>query len=75
MRVLMVLVLASSLITLGATALTSCGAATSLAVGWDYQDQDGDGIRNGIDADIDGDGYLNVDDPWPKDPQLPAPWW
>jgi hypothetical protein len=38
---------------------------TGLAVGWDYQDLDGDHIRNGIDTDVDGDGVLNTHDVWP----------
>ena len=46
----------------------ACGGTTGLAVGWDYQDMDGDGIRNGIDADVDGDGVANQHDIYPLNP-------
>lgn len=46
--------------------LASCGASSSWpGLGWDYQDMDGDGIRNGIDPDIDGDGWSNENDIYP----------
>lgn len=48
--------------------LQSCfGGSTGFEVGWDYQDMDEDGVRNGLDADIDGDGYLNEHDTYPHD--------
>ena len=48
----------------------SCGATHGMEVGWDWQDVDGDGIRNGIDIDVDGDGVINTQDVWPLNPAL-----
>jgi hypothetical protein len=67
MRKLLSALLTGLTIILMLTILGSCGGATGLAVGWDYQDMDGDGVRNGIDADIDGDGVPNYLDVWPHD--------
>ena len=67
MRSLLKVLLAGLALTFAIGLLGSCGGATGLAVGWDYQDMDGDGIRNGIDADIDGDGVPNHLDVWPHD--------
>ena len=50
-------------------AVTGCSPTeTGLSVGWDYQDMDGDGVRNGIDVDVDGDGVLNEHDVYPLNP-------
>jgi hypothetical protein len=53
--------------------ITGCSPTThGLAIGWDFQDLDGDGIINRDDADLDGDGWLNHNDTHPQNNLYPA---
>lgn len=70
MRKLLSAVVAGLTVFLLIMMLNSCGGTTGLAIGWDYQDMDGDGIRNGIDADVDGDGVSNHNDLYPLNPYV-----
>ena len=65
-RILMLLFVVVSL----SITLSSCGFGASteeFGTDWNYQDMDGDGERNGIDADIDGDTIPNYLDYYPYD--------
>ena len=69
MSILLGVVLVSIALWIGASFVLSCTSPTTVEDSWDYQDQDHDGIRNGIDADVDGDGWANWEDALPYDPR------
>jgi len=68
LRVLFGIAVFTTILWFGTAFVLSCESST-MEDSWEYEDQDHDGVRNGIDPDVDGDGYPNYMDALPYDPR------